>query len=221
MREDLEQEEQLAAAKAFWKTNRLWILTLGWIVLLATAGYQGWTAWQAHQGEKASALLSGVERAIQEQDLEKATAVGKTLVENHSGSDQHVLAAFRIAKAYAAGSQFDEAAQWLRPAVEARDPALGWVARLRLSAVLIDLDQLPQALASLEGAPPESFVPQVDDRRGDIHALLGKPAEAATAWKSALTALGGEPPKSALADIVARKIASLEAFSAQSEGKAP
>jgi len=221
MREDLEQEEQLAAAKAFWKANRIWILALGWIVLLATAGYQGWTAWQAHQGQKASALLAAVEKAMQEQDLEKALAVGKTLVDNHGGSDQHVLGAFRIAKSYAAGSQFEEAAQWLRPTVDAKDPALAWVGRLRLSAVLIDLDQLPQALASLEGTPPESFAAQVDDRRGDIHALMGQSAQAATAWKSALTALGGEPPKSALADIVARKIASLEAFSAQAERKAP
>jgi predicted negative regulator of RcsB-dependent stress response len=220
MRDDLEQEEQLAAAKAFWKANRLWILSLGWAILISVAAYQGWNAWQAHQGEKASGLLSAVEQAVQEQKLEEAAALGKTLAESHTGTDQHVLAAFRIAKAFAAGSQFEEAAQWLRPATKARDMGLAWVARLRLSAVLIDLDQLPQALSSLDGTPPESFVSQVDDRRGDIHALMGQFDEASAAWNKALTALGGEPPKSALADIVARKIASLEAFKAQSVGKA-
>jgi predicted negative regulator of RcsB-dependent stress response len=221
MREDLEQEEQLAAARAFWRANRLWILSLGWAILIAVAGYQGWTAWQSHQGQKASGLLSALEQAVQDQDLDQATALGKTLAENHAGTDQHVLAAFRIAKAYAAGSQFEEAAQWLRPATLARDPGLAWVARLRLSAVLIDLDQLPQALAALEGSPPEAFLAQVDDRRGDIHALLGEFDQAVASWNKALTALGGEPPKSALADIVARKIASTEAFKAQSAGKTP
>lgn len=222
MRDDLEQEEQLAAVKAFWKTNRTWIMALAWAVLLGVASYQGWSLWQSHQGQKASALLLAVEEALAAQDLEKAQALGKTLESDHAGSDQHVLAAFRLAKAHAAASQLEQAAQWLGPAVNAKDQGLAWMARLRWSAVLIDQDQLPQALSVLEGEPPASFVAQVDDRRGDILALQDQAPQAKAAWAKALQQLGGEPPKSALADLVARKIASIDAFSAsQGQGKTP
>ena len=42
MREDLEQQEQLAALKAFWASNRKWITSILIILVLISVSTTGW-----------------------------------------------------------------------------------------------------------------------------------------------------------------------------------
>ena len=66
---DLEEQEQLAELKHFWKTygNLIsWVLI---VVLGSYAAWNGWQYWQRNQAAKASALYEEVEKAVIAQDL--------------------------------------------------------------------------------------------------------------------------------------------------------
>jgi len=121
-----------------------------------------------------------------------------------------------MAKSLVGAGSLDKAAQWLEPIKNHSDEGLAWIARLRLSSLYIDLNQLEKALSVLnEAQPVDAMLAQVSDRRGDVLVLLGRNDEAREAWKEALAAWGGEPPKSAAADLVSRKLASLPSFMAE------
>ena len=216
MREDLEQQEQMAAIKGFWRDNGRIIFAVVLVIALGFGGDQGYQAYAAHQGEKASRLLTQFEQAIAEQNATKAEALATSLASDHKGSMHHALAAMRMAKSLVGAGSLDKAAQWLEPIKNHSDEGLAWIARLRLSSLYIDLNQLEKALSVLnEAQPVEAMLAQVSDRRGDVLVLLGRNDEARAAWKEALAAWGGEPPKSAAADLVSRKLASLPSFMAE------
>ena len=186
------------------------------VIALGFGGYQGYQAYAAHQGEKASRLLTEFEQAIAEQNATKAEALAASLAADHEGSMHHALAAMRMAKSLVGAGSLEKAAAWLEPIKDHSDEGLAWITRLRLSSLYIDLNQLEKALGVLnEAEPVEAVLAQVNDRRGDVLVLLGRNDEARTAWKAALAAWGGEPPKSAAADLVSRKLASLPSFMAE------
>ncbi len=66
---DLEEQEQLAELKHFWKTYGNLISWLLIVVLGSYAAWNGWQYWQRNQATKASALYDEVEKAVQAQDL--------------------------------------------------------------------------------------------------------------------------------------------------------
>ena len=66
---DLEEQEQLAELKHFWKT---WGNLITWLliaVLGSYAAWNGWQYWQRNQAAKASALYEEVEKAVLSQDV--------------------------------------------------------------------------------------------------------------------------------------------------------
>ena len=66
---DLEEQEQLAELKHFWKT---WGNLISWVliaVLGSYAAWNGWQYWQRNQAAKASALYDEVEKAVLSQDV--------------------------------------------------------------------------------------------------------------------------------------------------------
>lgn len=216
MREDLEQQEQMAVIKGFWRENGRFIFTAVVVIALGFGGYQGYQVYSAHQGEKASRLLTEFEQAIAEQNVTKAEALAASLASDHKGSMHHALAAMRMAKSLVGAGSLEKAAQWLEPIKNHSDEGLAWITRIRLSSLYIDLNQLEKALLVLDEAQPvEAMLAQVNDRRGDVLVLLGRNDEARKAWQLALAAWGGEPPKSAAADLVSRKLASMPSFMAE------
>ncbi len=216
MREDLEQQEQMAAIRGFWRENGRFIVAAVLVIALSFGGYQGYQAYAIHQGQKASRLLSQFEQAIVKQNFEEAQALAESLSSDHKGSTHHALAAMRMAKSLVSAGSLEKATEWLEPIKNHSDKGLAWIARLRLSSLYIDLNQLEKALSVLnEAEPVEAALAQVNDRRGDVLVLMGRNDEARKAWQEALSAWGGEPPKSAAADLVSRKLASLPSFMAE------
>ncbi len=68
---DLEEQEQLAELKHFWKTygNLIsWLLILG---LGSYAACNGWQYWERNQAAKASALYDEVEKSVLSQDVQR------------------------------------------------------------------------------------------------------------------------------------------------------
>ena len=72
MREDLEQQEQMQNLKAFWKANGKWITSGLIVLLLAVGSINGWKLWNNYNKEKASNILTNLEKNIEAQNTDIA-----------------------------------------------------------------------------------------------------------------------------------------------------
>jgi predicted negative regulator of RcsB-dependent stress response len=177
---DLEEQEQLDQFKHFW--NRWGNLITGLVtaVLLVYASYNGWNYWHQRQATQAAVLYDTFEIAARDADLPK---MGRTLtdLQNQFARTTYTQqAALLSARIYANKANLTEAEKSLQWVIDnGHEDGYVALARLRLSALLIELKNIDKAKTLLQGQQvPASFQPLFDDRLGDIAMLLNKPEEA-------------------------------------------
>lgn len=188
---DLQEQEQLDALKAFWKTYGNLIT---WVLILALGAYaawNGWQYWQRDQGLKAGAMFDELERAATAGDAEKAGRIFADLRERFPRTAIAQQGALLAAKTQFEKGQADAAKASLAWAADnAVEDEMRTVARLRLAALQADGKQYDEALKSLDAAKAPAFEGLVADRRGDILMLQGKKDEARAAYQAAYKGLG-------------------------------
>jgi predicted negative regulator of RcsB-dependent stress response len=192
---DLEEQEQLDAAKAWWNKYGNAILTLVTVVALAFAGYRAYQWYQVDQAAKAASIYEAVKAGIEAKDAAKTKEASGQLINKFSGTAYAQMAALQMAKFHV--DQKDPAAakvmlQWA--ADKARDEEFRHTARLRLAAVLLDEKAFDAGLTVLSQTPPSAYAALYADRRGDLLAANSKPAEAKAEYKKALDTLSKTSP---------------------------
>jgi predicted negative regulator of RcsB-dependent stress response len=188
---DLEEQEQIAQLKGFWKEYGNLIVIAASVALLTVAAWRFWGWYQASHSAQAAAAYSELQKAAGANDAKKVRELAGTLIESHGGSLYAALGALIAAKVHFEGGDLKTARvqlQWV--ADRARDPEIQAVARLRLAAVLLDEKAYDDALKVLAAKPPGSFEALFEDARGDVLLAQGKGAEARTAYQAALAKLG-------------------------------
>ena len=183
---DLEEQEQIDQLKAFWKQYGNLIT---WVLILALAGYVGWTLWgnwKQEQSVKAGVLYEELEKAAQAGDADKAARVFADMKERFTSTGYAQQAALLAAKLQADKKQIDAARASLTWASDnATETEYRAVARLRLAGLLLDEKKYDEALKQLEGVSSKEFEPLVSDRRGDVLLAQGKKDEAKAAFEQA------------------------------------
>ncbi len=188
---DLEEQEQLEELKHFWKKNGNWISWLLIIVLGSLAAWNGYQWWQKNQGMQSSAMLDEVEKVLQAGDAQKIDRAFSDMRERFPSSYTTQQAGLLIAKNHYDAGRTDQSKAALKWLVDnGSDEGLVSIARLRMSAVLVDAKAYDEALKVLEAGIAEEFAALASDRRGDIYMLQDKKADARTQYQSAYKALG-------------------------------
>lgn len=188
---DLEEQEQIAQFKHFWAT---WGNLITWTVIIVMGGLASWNGyryWQAHQAQRAVAMMDAVQVAAQAKDLERVQLIFGDLRKDYPRTAQAGQAGLLTAQELANGGKWKEAEEALTWVVDnATDEGYVALARLRLATVLIQEKSLDQALVQLSAAFPPEFAAVVADRKGDVLDLQGKKQEAIAEYQRALDALG-------------------------------
>jgi len=184
---DLEEQEQLAELKAFWKEHgNLIVLALS-AALLVVAAYFAWHRYQGSQAGQASAVYSALQKAAAANDTKQVRDLAGSLVEGYPRSLYAVLGALVSAKVHFNAGDLKTARAQLQWVTEnARDPELQAIARLRLASVMLDEKAYDDALKVLAAKPEPAFEWMFDDLRGDVLAAQGKGGDARAAYKSAI-----------------------------------
>jgi predicted negative regulator of RcsB-dependent stress response len=187
---DLEEQEQLDQLKAFWKQYGNLIT---WVVILALAGFAGWTVWNNYRHEqaiKAGVLYEELDKAVQAGDVEKTARVFSDMKERFARTGYTQQGALLAAKLQFEKGQAEAARATLAWASEnASEDEYRTVARLRLAGLLLDDKKYDDALKQLDGATAKEFAALVADRRGDVLLAQGKKDDAKVAYEQAWKAM--------------------------------
>jgi predicted negative regulator of RcsB-dependent stress response len=185
---DLEEQEQIAALKAWWKQYGNLVVLALLAVSLAFAAFEGWRYWQRTQAAGAAAVYGEVQKALRANDPKRVRDLAGTLIDKYPRTVYASLAALLSAKAAFTSGDAKTARVQLQWVVDnAKDPEIEAVARVRLATVLLDEKAYDDALKVLAAVPAGgSFDGVVAAVKGDILAAKGSTAEARAAYKAAL-----------------------------------
>jgi len=184
---DLEEQEQLAELNAWWKQHGNLIVATVLAVALAFAGWQGWRWYQASQAAQAAGVYESLARAAQQGDAKALRDAAGSLIESYPRTLYAAMGALVAARFHFDRNDFKSAKTQLAWVIE-RSPSEDFkdVARLRLASVLLDEKAYDEALKVLEAKHGATYDAQFEALRGDVLVAKGQPAEARTAYQSAI-----------------------------------
>ena len=190
---DLEEQEQLAELKAWWKQyGNLVVLALLLAALLA-AGWNAWRWYQRSQAAQASALYDTLAKAVGAGDAKALRDAGGALTESFPRTLYASMGALAAARFHFDRNELKSAKAQLQWVVD-RSPSEEYreIARLRLASVLLDEKAYDEALKLLEAKPLDAYAAQFALLRGDVLLAKGQRDEAIAAYRLALEKAGGQ-----------------------------
>jgi predicted negative regulator of RcsB-dependent stress response len=184
---DLEEQEQLAAVKAWWKDYGGMVTLVVVAAALTIAGWRGWQWYQNSQTMQAGTLYEQLTSAVQANDAKAVRDASGALIENHPRTLYASMAALVAARfLFEQGDLRNVKAQLEWVVANSKSPEFRDTARLRLAGVLLDGKAHDAALKAIEGTPSPGFESQYSALRGDILYASGKRPEARSAYQAAL-----------------------------------
>jgi predicted negative regulator of RcsB-dependent stress response len=182
------EEQELEALKEWWQEYGRTIV-VG--VVIGLGGVFGWTSWQNHQQSQAEKASMFYQRLIDDAARDRHQAVGKqaaSLADEFSNSGYAVLAALLAAKSAYAENDLEGAKRQLVWMIsQSAESSFKDIARIRLARLLIQENNLDEALSTLNGIDDDAFSATANEIRGDIRYLEGDMVGARTAYQKALT----------------------------------
>lgn len=204
---DLEEQEQIAELKQFWKQYGTLIVTLVVAALVAFAGMQGWRYYKNSQSEQASSLFTKFGEAVRKNDVNEIRTLGKQMIDGFGSTAYGPTVALLLAKTNYENGDASAAAGQLQWAIDkAKDEETAELARLRLASIWLDEKKYDEALKLLETKHSAAMETLYADLRGDLMVAQGKSAEARAAYK---TAIDKSLPNSSYRNVVQIKLDAL------------
>lgn len=183
---DLEEQEQIASIKTWWKMYGNLVTGLVLVASVAVVGWQGWNWYQGGQASQAASIYAVLEQAAAAGDAPKVKAAAGELSEKFGSTAYASLGAMLAARQSFDNGDLKTAKAQLVWVAENGKHEFKDLARLRLVAVQIDEKAYDEALGQLDKPHAASFDAHFLELKGDVLATQGKKTEAAAAYKAAL-----------------------------------
>lgn len=184
---DLQEQEQIAALKAWWKENGRTVILAAAVFVASLGGAQGWRYYQQQHALGAAAAYQALEQTLAGSDGKKIAQAAASLKERFPKSPYASRAALASAKAgYQAGDfgRVRGELQWVLD--NSAEDGVKDVARLRLARLALEEKKYDEALQLLQAKHQDSFAGLYADLRGDVLLAQGKAAQARAAYRQAL-----------------------------------
>lgn len=192
---DHEEQEQLAAIKAWWSQYGN---LLTWLLVIAMAIYAGWSGWnyyQHKQSAQASLLYEDLEKSIAAKNNVKILRAATDLQTKFGKTPYAQMGALAAAKSAFDANDIKVAKTQLSWVIDhGADEEYKAIAKLRLSGLLLDIKSYDEALSLLNTNFPAQFSSLVADRKGDIFVLQNKSDVARSSYELALEKIEQNSP---------------------------
>jgi predicted negative regulator of RcsB-dependent stress response len=180
------EEQQVEAIKKFWKENGI-VIIVG--AILGLGGLWGWRYYQETQIAEQEANSDQYQAAVTLVEADGDDQQADELVTENTTSGYAVLTALKLAQVAIDNGDLEQAVNHLVMAKQQSvQPELAAVSSIRLARVQIELDQLENAMQTIESVTNEAYKVQVNEIKGDIYALQKNIDKATLAYSEALTA---------------------------------
>jgi len=184
---DLEEQEQIAALKAWWREYGTLVIIAAVSFVLAVSGVQGWRVYRQSQAAAAVTLYAQLDQAERASDHKKVRDIASRITAQYGSTSYAVFAALSAARASFETGDLEGAKAHLQWAIDnAKEPEVRDTARLRLAGVLLDAKDAAGALNLVGTKPVEPLVGLYADMKGDILVAQGKMTDARAAYQQAL-----------------------------------
>ncbi|MFM9967839.1 MAG: YfgM family protein [Burkholderiales bacterium] len=188
---DLEEQEQLAAVKAWWKQYGNLLTLAVSIIVVGISAWYGWSGYRGSQSQEAASLYDTLQKAARANDLKAGRDAAGAILEKYSSTSYGPLAALVSARMHFQSGDLKTARAQLQWVTEnSSNEELKSVARLRLANVLLDDAAPDEALKTLSAKPSEGFEALFESMRGDILLVQKKNSEARNAYRAAIDKAG-------------------------------
>lgn len=184
---DLEEQEQIATLKSWWKDNASMLL---WVVTAAAVGFAGWRGWdyyQAKQSLEAGQQYEALVKAVQGGDAKALRDAGGQLTENYPRTMYASMGALASARFYFERDDLKSAKAQLQWIVErSKSEEMRDIARLRLAAVALDEKAYDEGLKLVDEKHSSAMAAQYAALKGDLLVAKNRADDAKAAYKLAL-----------------------------------
>ncbi len=192
---DLDEQEQLARIKDWWK--KYGNLTT-WVLIFVLAAYAGWSSWnyyQRNQALQASQLYDELQKAASANDTSKVQRSAADIQQKFGRTAYAGMAALSAAKVAFDANDLNGAKEQLQWLVDhGADEDYRALARVRLAGILLDQKAYDDGLKVLVADVPAPFASAVADRKGDILVAQKKLDDARVAYQLALDKMDNQNP---------------------------
>ncbi len=191
---NLEEQEQLAELKAWWKQYGKWLIAALIAILIAYLSFTGWNWWQNRVALGATKLYDTLLVSAQKQDVPGVLRAANDIQEQYGSSSYAGMAGLVAAQVANASGDMANAEKHLRKTMEdAKSHAHRDLARARLVSLLIDQAKFNDAEKIAAASVSDAFVPLMLERRGDVQLAQQKTLEARQFYQQAWDKLAKNP----------------------------
>ena len=185
------EQEQLDAIKSWWKNyGKMSVL----VFMLGIALSYGWKMWQRSQADfnqQASLIYDQMLSSFNQHNQDAFIAQANSLSTDFSKTPYGNMANFMLAQQAIQQGNLDKAYQELKAIMDtSKDGKIRQIARVRAARILLAKHQLKEALALLDTVDNSTFLPEINEVKGDIFVAMGDSEKARASYKEAL---GGTP----------------------------
>lgn len=186
-----EEEEQLQELKKWWQKYRNPVIYGLLAGVVTVVGVRAWMNYQANIAASASNEYEQLQVELRQGNAEAVAKRGAYIIDTYPRTPYASLAAFTLARENVDKGDVAAARTRLQWVVDHGKPdEFVHIARLRLGKLMLAQGEGAQALALLEAAPPEAYVAEYEELKGDIYAETGQPDKARQAYQLALDKIG-------------------------------
>jgi predicted negative regulator of RcsB-dependent stress response len=181
------EDEQLESIKKWWKQYGNLVTVILAHVLFGIAGYR-YLLW--HQGkvtQQASVAYEQMMVALSNQNIKAVRSYANQLINGHSHSVYADAAHMTLAKIYISKNKLEKATQELQTvATNSKMLALKQIAKIRIARIFAAEKSYTNALKELSSVDDSTYVPVINELKGDIYGATGQYQEAMNSYKLAL-----------------------------------
>lgn len=204
------EEEQLEAIKKWWQRYQNLILTSISIALLVFAGVRYWNWHVEKQSIEASVAYEHLMVAFSNKENKVIKSYANQLIENYPKTVYADAAHLILAKQYVSREKLEDALTQLQFVTEHSSmSSLKQVAKIRKARILAMKKAYPEALQELSVVDEATYLPLINELKGDIYAATKEYNKAIAFYQQAMEEVSNKGVGNVFLEMKANEMASL------------
>lgn len=181
------EEEQLENIKKWWKRYGNIVTIIFSLILLCIAGYRYMHWHQDKLTQQASMTYENMMVAFSHQNIKAVRSYANELIKDYGNTVYADVAHMTLAKVYVSKNKLEQAKVELQSvAAKSNMTALKQIAKIRIARLLAAEKSYTDALKELSSVDDETYLPVINELKGDIYGATGQYEQAITSYRLAI-----------------------------------